>query len=78
MLDESRDIVGEEEVGGGRDEDSTAVGGRNVATAGVLGATSCIPNYLPYGRGWTQSHQEGWRQNLIKRPHHNLKEKYQQ
>ena len=44
MMDKYRDILGEEEVGGGRDEDSTAVGGRNTATAGVAGATSCVPN----------------------------------
>ena len=50
MLDESHDIVGDEKVGGGRDEDSTAVGERNVATAGVAGATSYFPNYWPYGR----------------------------
>ena len=28
MLGEYRDVVGEEEVGGGRDEDSTSIGGR--------------------------------------------------
>ena len=31
-------------MGGGRDEDSTSVGGRNLATAGVAGATLCVPN----------------------------------
>ena len=41
---------GEEEVGGGRDEDSTAIGEKNAATAGVAGATSCVPNDWPYGR----------------------------
>ena len=55
MLDESRDIVGEEEVSGGRDEDSTAVGGRNGATAGVAGAILCVPNDWPYGRLDTES-----------------------
>ena len=50
MLDESRDIVGEEEVVRGRDEDSTAVGGRNAATASVVGATLCVPNNWLYGR----------------------------
>ena len=50
MLDESRDIVGEEEVGWGRDEDSTAVGGRNAPTVGFSGATSCVPNDWLYGR----------------------------
>ena len=37
-------------MGEGRDEDSTAVGGRNAATAGVAGATLFFPNYWPYGR----------------------------
>ena len=41
-------ILGEEEVGGRRVEDSTAVGGRIAATAGVAGATSCVPNDWPY------------------------------
>ena len=45
MLGEYRDIVGEEEVGGGRDEGLTAIGGKNAATTGVAGATSCVPNY---------------------------------
>ena len=44
MLDKSRDIVGEEEVGGRRDEDSTALGERNADTAGVAGATLCVTN----------------------------------
>ena len=55
MLGKSRGIVGEEEVGGGRDEDSTAIGGKNAATAGVAGATSCVPNDCPYGRLDTES-----------------------
>ena len=55
MLGESRDVVGEEEVGGGRDEDSAAIGGNNAATAGVAGATSCVPNDWPYGRFDTDS-----------------------
>ena len=42
-------------MGGGRDEDSAAVGGRNAATAGVSGATSCVPNYWPHGRLDTES-----------------------
>ena len=50
MLGESCDIVGEEDVGGGRDEDLTAVGGRNAATAGVAGATFFVPNDWLYGR----------------------------
>ena len=33
---------------GGRDEDSTAVGGRNAATSGIYGATLCVLNYCPY------------------------------
>ena len=37
-------------MGGGRDDYLTAVGGRNVDTAGVVGATSCVPNNCPYGR----------------------------
>ena len=37
-------------MGGGRDEDSTAIGEKNAATAGVDGATSCVPNDWPYGR----------------------------
>ena len=55
MLGEIRDIVGEEDVGGWRDEDSTAVGGRNAATAGVAGATLFVPNDWPYGRLDTES-----------------------
>ena len=55
MLDKYRNIAGEEEVGGGRDEDSTAVGGRTVATAGVYGATSYVPNDWPYGLLDTES-----------------------
>ena len=50
MLDEYHNIVGEEEVGGERDEDSTAVGGRNAATAGVSNAPLCVHNYWTYGR----------------------------
>ena len=42
-------------MGGGRDEDSTAIGGKNAATAGVAGATSCVPNDWPYGRLDTES-----------------------
>ena len=49
MLEESGDLVGEEEVGGGRDEDLTDLGERNTATAGVAGATSCVPNDWSYG-----------------------------
>ena len=44
MLNELRGIVGEEEVGGGRDDDSAAVGERNADTAGVAGVTLCIFN----------------------------------
>ena len=50
MLDESHEIVGDEEVGGGRDEDSIAVGGRNADTDGDLIATLCVPNNFLYGR----------------------------
>ena len=50
MLGKSRNIIGEEEVGGGRDEDLTAVGVRNADTSGFAGATSCVPNNFPYGR----------------------------
>ena len=42
-------------MGGGRDEDSTAIGGKNAATAGVAGATSCVPNDWPYDRLDTES-----------------------
>ena len=42
-------------MGGGRNENSTAVGGRNMATSGVAGATSCIPNDWLYGRLDTDS-----------------------
>ena len=55
MLGKSRDVLGEEEVGGGRDEDSTAIGGKNAVTASVAGANSCIPNDWPYGRLDTES-----------------------
>ena len=44
MLVESRDVVGVVEVGGGRDEDSTDIRGKNAATAGVAGATLFVPN----------------------------------
>ena len=50
MLNESCDIVGEENVGGGKDKDSKAVGESNAATDGVAGATSCVPNNWTYGR----------------------------
>ena len=49
-MGEYPDVVGEEEVGGKRDEYSAAIGRRNAATAGVAGATSCVPNNWPYGR----------------------------
>ena len=55
MLEKSRNIVGEEEEGGGRDEDSAAVGERNTATAGVSGATLFVPNNWLYGRLDTES-----------------------
>ena len=47
-------MVGEEEVGGGRDEYSTSIGVRNAATAGVSGATLCVPNDWPYGQLGTE------------------------
>ena len=55
MLDEYLNIVGEEDVGGGRDEDSTSVGGRNASTAVVAGSTLCVPNNWPYGQLDTES-----------------------
>ena len=42
-------------MGGGRDYDSTAGWGRNAATAGVAGATLCVPNNFMYGRLDTES-----------------------
>ena len=53
MLGKSRGIVGEEEVGGGRDEDPTYIVGKNADIAGVAGDTLCIPNNFPYGRSDT-------------------------
>ena len=50
MLGKYRDIVGKEEVGGGRDEDLTAVVHKNSDTAGVAGATSYVPNDFLYER----------------------------
>ena len=44
MLGKSHDVVGEEEVGWERDEDYTAIGGKNAANSSVAGATPCIPN----------------------------------
>ena len=55
MLGKFRNIVGEEDVGGGRDEYSIYVGGRNVATTSVAGATLFVPNNWPYGRLDTES-----------------------
>ena len=55
MLGKSRDILGEEDVGWGRDEDSTAVGGRNAATAGVASTTLCVPIDWSYVRLDTES-----------------------
>ena len=49
MLVKSHDIVAKEEVGGGRDDYLTAVGGKNADTAGVAGATSCVYKYCVYG-----------------------------
>ena len=57
ILDESRDILGEEKVGGGRNEDSTAIGGRNSATAGAAGSTFCVPNDWPHG--WLDTESSG-------------------
>ena len=50
MLGKPHNLVGEKEVGGGRDDYLTAVGGRNADTAGVAGATSCVPNNCLCGR----------------------------
>ena len=55
MLGNSRDIFGEEDVGGRRDDDSTAVRGRNESTAGVAGATLFVSNDFMYGRLDTDS-----------------------
>ena len=55
MLEKSHDIVSEEDMGGGRDEYLTAVGGRNADISDVAGATSCVPKYFPYGRFDTES-----------------------
>ena len=44
MMRKSRNVVGEEEVGGRRDEYSTSIVGKNEATSGVAGATSFVPN----------------------------------
>ena len=49
MMGKSHDIVGEEEVGGGRDDYLTAVGEKNADTVGVASATSCVHNNCPYG-----------------------------
>ena len=37
----------------GRDEDSTAIGGKKAATASVASATSCVPNDWLYSRLYT-------------------------
>ena len=42
-------------MGEGRDEDSTSVGRRNADTAGVSGATLCIPNDWKYSQLDTDS-----------------------
>ena len=55
MSGKSRDIVGKEEVGGGRDDYLTVVGRRNADTAGVAGVTLCIPDNFLYGRVDTES-----------------------
>ena len=39
--------------GWGRDEDSTAIGGKKAATASVASATSCVPNDWLYSRLYT-------------------------
>ena len=44
-------------MGGGRDEDSTAIGWKNMATAGVAGATSFVPNDWLYG--WLDTESSG-------------------
>ena len=50
MLVKSRNIIGEEEVGGMIDEDLTAVGVRNADISVFAGATSCVLNDFPYGQ----------------------------
>ena len=42
-------------MGGGTDEDLTAIGGKIMATASVAGSTSCVPNNFPYGQLDTES-----------------------
>ena len=74
MLDKSRDIVGDVDVGGGRDEDSIVVGGRNTDTAGVYGVTLCVPNDWMYDQLDTDF-QEGRHLHLLKRPHCHLTDK---
>ena len=44
-------------MGGGRDEDSTALGGGNADTAGVAGANLCVPKFFPYG--WLDTESSG-------------------
>ena len=59
MLDKSSNNVGYEEVGGGRDEDLTAVGGGgSAATADVSGASAYVPKNWPHVRLYTES--SGW------------------
>ena len=54
MLDKNRDNVGEEEVGWGRDDDLTAVGGGvGAATDDVFGASACVPNNWLHVRLYT-------------------------
>ena len=50
MLDEYCNILGEEEVCEGKDEDFTSVGGRNADNYGVSCVTPCVPNNWMYGR----------------------------
>ena len=68
MLDEYRDIVGEEEVRGGRDEDSTAVGG-GMWILLVLSVPICAYLKIGHMAGWKNIHKNGWRLHLLKHTH---------
>ena len=50
-------MVGKEEVGGGRDEYSAAVGGRNGSTVSFSRATFSVPNNWMYG--WLDTESSG-------------------
>ena len=54
-MEKYHNILGEDDVEGERDKDSTVVGGRNTATVYVADATSCVPNNCLYGQLYTYS-----------------------